>query len=265
MKFYLLNVFTKDNKNGNQLAAVLPTSELSDEQMQSIAREFNFSETIFITEKEAHPLVRIFTPTSELPFAGHPTVGAAWLLNHLGKTFERMEVKQGMIRAKATAESGEVVFPGMGEMAPYTGNLAELLKQTGLSETDVMHRLVKNVTAGPEFTIIPVKNRDVLTRAHLPASLNESLRVYYFFPESDSSYHVRMFSTVGNKEDAATGSAACALAVYLKNFMQVPKGKVTVHQGLEMGRPCAIQLEWEDTIQIGGNVSLWGEGELKGL
>lgn len=262
MKFYLLNVFTKENKAGNQLAAIFPTQELAPEQMQSIAREFNFSETIFITGSS----IRIFTPGCELLFAGHPTVGAAWLLNHLGLGAGNfsLQVPLGTIEASATAESASIKFPGNAIVRPFNGNLREVLHHSNVKEGDAEMRLVRNVNVGPEFTVIPVKSREALTNARSPLLSPEKVKAYFIFCENQSTFHVRMFAPgLSVAEDAATGSAACALAGYLSDVAKESEGNVTIFQGKEMGRDCKILLSWTNNeIRVGGKVKLWGEGVL---
>lgn len=223
MKFYLLNVFTKNNDNGNQLAAVYLNSELPDEKMLKIAKEFNFSETIFIQDKK----VRIFTPIGELSFAGHPTVGAASLIK------DSFHVPAGIVEVELS-DSIYVTYPGEPEVK---GNV---------------------VNAGPVFTILEVSSEKELRDLKLPTNPIPGNRLYYFYKHNDSNYSVRMF---GMREDAATGSAACALAAYLKANGQ-KTGKIKISQGKDIGRECEIHLSWSDRIKIGGSVKIWGEGTL---
>lgn len=223
MKFILLNVFTKNGENGNQLAAVYLITELSDEKMLQIAREFNFSETIFIKDKN----VRIFTPIGELSFAGHPTVGAASLIK------DSFLVPEGKVEVDIS-DSIYVTYPGQ---PVVKGNV---------------------VTAGPTFTITEVQTEKELRDLKLPSNPIPGNRLYYFFKHDDSHYSVRMF---GMREDAATGSAACALAGYLRANGQ-SSGKIKISQGKDINRECEIHLSWSDKIKIGGSVKVWGEGTL---
>lgn len=225
MKFKLLNVFTKNGENGNQLAAVYPDRELSDEKMLQIAREFNFSETIFILNN----FVRIFTPIGELSFAGHPTVGAAYLLK---KSFT---VPEGEVKVEIS-DTIYVTYPGR---PVVNGNV---------------------VSAGPTFTITEVSSENELRSLKLPSTPIPGKRLYYFFKHDESHYSVRMF---GMREDAATGSAACALAGYLRDVQGIQKGNIRISQGKDINRECEIRLVWDDTIKIGGEVKEWGEGTLK--
>lgn len=223
MKFVLLNVFTKNGENGNQLAAVYPERVLPDEQMLHIAREFNFSETIFITDKK----VRIFTPIGELAFAGHPTVGAASLIK------DSFDVPSGKVEVEIS-DSIYVTYPGD---PVVNGNV---------------------VNAGPVFTITEVKTEKELRDLKLPSNPIPGNRLYYFFRHDEHHYSVRMF---GMREDAATGSAACALAAFLRANGQ-KTGKIRISQGKDINRECEILLSWDDKIKIGGSVKVWGEGTL---
>lgn len=223
MKFKLLNVFTKDDKNGNQLAAVYPDRKLSDEEMLNITKNFNFSETIFISDKN----VRIFTPIGELSFAGHPTVGAASLIK------DSFVVPEGKVEVEIS-DSIYVTYPGQ---PVVNGNV---------------------VSAGPTFTITEMKTEIELRDLKQPSNPIPGNRLYYFFKHDDSNYSVRMF---GMREDAATGSAACALAGYLRANGQAT-GKIKISQGKDINRECEIHLLWSDKIKIGGSVKVWGEGTL---
>lgn len=264
MKYYLLNVFAKNQKNGNQLAAVFPEKELSPEEMQLIARNFNFSETIFF-EKDLSGL-RIFTPKSELTFAGHPTVGATWLLHHLKlkPSSFTLTVKLGVLDVKASTTEGHVTFPGKAEIKNYEGNLSELLRHANVLEEDIDRSFVRSINVGPVFTLIPVKTREALTNAVSPIGFKEPIRTYLVHRDRKDFFSVRMFSPVlSSAEDAATGSAACALGAYLKELHHVTSELITVSQGKEMGRDNEIKLQIGEKISVGGEVYLWGEGTLR--
>jgi trans-2,3-dihydro-3-hydroxyanthranilate isomerase len=262
VKYYLLNVFTKNLQAGNQLAAVFPDKVLSQAEMQSIAREFNFSETIFLDVSKAIPSIRIFTPKSELPFAGHPTVGAAWLLNHLGFQFSSLDVPKGNVKISVNAHEALITFPGEAKILDYTGDWDDVLKHCHISETDVVGE-IRNVNTGPEFTVIPLKTRKALADAKSPVSSSQVIKAYFVFEDAPDAYSVRMFAPLASvAEDAATGSAACALAAYLKEIKKIPSGSVTISQGKEMNRECEIKLQWDSEIRIGGEVKLWGQGTL---
>lgn len=260
MKFYLLNVFTKEKKNGNQLAAVFPEKNLTGEDMQRITREFNFSETIFFDSQDKQKL-RIFTPGGELPFAGHPTVGGAWLLHHLKLVGEKfsLHVPQGELFAEV-GESSKIRFPGKPQISSFTGDLSTLLKSSNVNEGDVELENVRSVNVGPVFGVIPLKSHKALIEAKLPVQ-QPGARTYFYYQQDANHAAVRMF---GAREDSATGSAACALGGFLREVKKLPSGNIILSQGKEMDRECELHLSWNDHVFIGGNVHLWGEGTLIG-
>jgi trans-2,3-dihydro-3-hydroxyanthranilate isomerase len=265
MKFYLLNVFTKDGEAGNQLAAVFPDRNLSLPEMQRIAREFNFSETIFLSDPETQPRIRIFTPKSELPFAGHPTLGGAWLLHHLKLQKENfsLQVPLGSVPVEVTSQDGFITFPGKVKLQSYSGNLSGLLENCHLRLEEIDRENVQCVNVGPEFVVIPVKTREALAQAQSPLNFPEPVKVYLIHRGEKGKFSVRMFAPILSViEDPATGAAACALAGYLRDFKKVPPGEAVLSQGNELGRPCELKIKWGDSIQVGGSVKLWGEGKL---
>lgn len=262
MKYYLVNVFTRDEKAGNQLAVVFPKHPISTEHMQSIAREFNFSETVFVDQKNN---LRIFTPKSELPFAGHPTVGAAWTLFHhekLSNDFEMM-LSKGKISAHAYLEGARIIFPGEATHQDFEGDLADALQHCHVLGKDVIKEKVRLINVGPEFLLIPLVSREALINARSPVHYETPLKFYFVYQESRDIFYVRMFAPVLSvDEDAATGSAACALAHFLKSVEGHQAGRAIVYQGQEMSRPCEIHIEWGESIHLGGKVKLWASGEL---
>jgi len=260
MNFYLVNVFTKNDKAGNQLAVVFPEKNLSDVHMQDIAKEFNFSETVFI---DAYQNLRIFTPKSELPFAGHPSVGAAWTLNHLGIKTHILNLPLGKVKMKASEDGAEITFPGTPTHRDFEGNLSEVLQHCCVKREDVLEEKIKLIHVGPEFLLIPLRSRQALKKAVSPMSYKGILKVYFVFKEMDELYHVRMFSPLLSvPEDPATGSAACALAYFIKTFEEHSTGRAIVYQGLELNRACEMHLHWNEEIHLGGKVRLWAQGQL---
>lgn len=250
---------------GNQLAAVFPEKELTQTEMQSIAREFNFSETIFIEDYLNYPKMKIFTPKSELPFAGHPTVGAAWLLHHLKFQKSEFSIKLplGNVPVSASAESAFITFPGKPRIDFFEGDISVILKHCEVKESDVFLDEVRTVNVGPEFLIIPVKNHEALKEASSPLNLSTPVKVYFVFERSNLSYSVRMFApSLSVIEDAATGSAACALGGYLKSLEKIQQGSISISQGREMSRECELLLQLTNEIRVGGEVKLWAEGKL---
>jgi trans-2,3-dihydro-3-hydroxyanthranilate isomerase len=258
MKYYLLNVFTKEKKAGNQLAVVFVEQALADSAMLEITRNFNFSETVFIQGLD----LRIFTPSGELPFAGHPTVGTAWLLGFLKLQQNSFQLvcKQGPVMAKVSSEEASVQFPGTPKISTYSGNLDRLLCASSLDKKDIDLEKVRLLNAGPDFVYLPVKSLTALRNITAPISWDEPLRAYFVYQETSAQFQVRMFG-LARREDPATGSAACALGGFLK-AEKFPSELITILQGDSVGRPCQINLSLKSGISVGGSVSLWAQGEL---
>lgn len=263
MKFSLLNVFaTPEENSGNQLAVVFPDTILSAERMQAIARDFNFSETVFVYDNYK---LRIFTPKAELPFAGHPSIGAAWQVGQLvpRKHFS-LEVPLGVLAVEVSETGAKLTFPGQPIVREFDGDLHDVLKHCSVQATQVHLDQVRYVSSGPEFIVIPLRSHTALKNATPPVTTKDPLKCYFIFQEDASTFHVRMFAPVLSViEDPATGSAACALAGFLRDVMEMPSGKVTIFQGKEMNRPSQIRISWNPKeVHLEGAVYKWGGGEL---
>jgi trans-2,3-dihydro-3-hydroxyanthranilate isomerase len=261
MNYSLLNVFTRGAHTGNQLAVVEVTTPLTAERMQSIARDFNFSETVFITD---HKNLRIFTPKSELPFAGHPTIGAAWWISQqTQQTQFTLSLALGLVPIRIEQGKVFLTFPGSPKISPYAGNLAGLLNATNVPESQVQKDNIRQINVGPEFLVIPLNSHAALKAARPPMVFPEPVKCYFIYQEHATIFHVRMFApSLSVMEDPATGSAACALAGYCRDVRGIPSGNVTVYQGTEMGRPSEIQVSWDQLIHVGGSVEPWAQGQL---
>lgn len=262
-RFFTLDVFTRDRFAGNPLAVVLDSSGLDDRAMQTIAREFNLSETVFVfgAAKPVHRAsIRIFTTVRELPFAGHPIVGTATLLRLLdGGEDERaltLEVKVGDVHCRTKihdASLGYAAFdlarlPEPSESAADEEALASAL---GLTPEDI-GLAIGRWSAGVPYLLVPVASRDALTRAHPDmrhwdkvCSSMDDAAVYVFFPQEKLRIHARMFGPhVGIHEDPATGSAVAALAGAIARDSGLGDGDHTmqIEQGTDMGRRSDIEL-----------------------
>lgn len=260
MRFVIVNVFTALPHAGNQLAVVFPTEQLSDERMQKICWDFNYSETVFVYGKS----LRIFSPSGELPFAGHPTIGTAWVLGQELKSASfTLETKRGPLPVKVQGSRVDLVFPGSPTVTDYHGDLSELARAYGvpLDQIDPLH--VREVNAGPQFVLVPIKSEVALENAHRSQVAGEKRRAYFVHRSSATTASVRLFSPALSKgEDAATGSAACALAGWLQQIAKEPRGELTISQGKQIARPSQLFLRWGDEIELGGEVRLWAEGTL---
>lgn len=257
LEFHTLDVFTDRRYAGNPLAVVLGADGLSDAQMQTIAREFNLSETIFVMAPRdpAHSArVRIFFPTAEIPFAGHPTVGCALLMAELAGTPETiitLEEEAGLVPVTIRAGTAEFVAPVVPGTLPFTPDRAQVAAALDLPET-ALGPDIGLAVGGPRFLFVPVTGLHALAHArpiepHWSALMAAAGvdAAYLYTPGSDCDYRARMFSpTAGIPEDPATGSATALLAARLLAAGKLGEGetRLTLHQGVEMGRPSILQL-----------------------
>lgn len=259
LPFVTLDVFTDVPFGGNPLAVFTDAPDLSVSTMQAIAAELNLSETVFVTARGATIDLRIFTPKSELPFAGHPTVGAAAVLAAESGEELIMRVPAGLVRATVSAPADGVRHATVVSPRPPSAGPAiapEIAAKTiGLAEEDLAAApWVFDV--GVAFSIIPVRDRATLARCaiHMAAwsrwfapSGAASLHVVTLddFEGGDTVYARNFAPGVGISEDPATGAAAVALTGWLQRAQQRPDGRHrwTVHQGVEMGRPSRITIE----------------------
>jgi trans-2,3-dihydro-3-hydroxyanthranilate isomerase len=279
--FRLLDVFCIGPFTGNQLCVVPDAASLETPTMQALAREIGFSETTFVTSIDADGYgVRIFTPGQELPFAGHPTLGTAFLLAAEGRVGGQMTQRcaAGALRVEVDPDAGRGrmrQFPGA--LSPSFDDRAGVAAAAGLIEADLHPgRPVQTATTGLAHTIVPLRDPSAVRRAELHAgavrevvgrTLGESL---YLFAEDGEAILARMFDpdpAIG--EDPATGSAAGPLAVYLSEHgIAGMPGSVSVRQGEQVGRPSLLDVDVarQDDVWIawvGGGVRLVGEGEFR--
>ena len=257
----IVDVFAESPLSGNQLAVVRGAGHLDTATMQAIALEMNFSETTFVVgEFSDEARVRIFTPVRELPFAGHPTLGTAWVL---GRDRDSYTLNLPAGRVRVTFEVSGIAWmqpppvePG-NTLSPQSA--AALL---GLSRTDIDTRYpCRFATIGPWFVLIGVKGLDALRRAAVQTHVYEDLAgtsalAVFVFAEGayndDAHFAARMFHHGGLREDPATGSANTAFAAHLRSLGV--RGSIVVEQGFEIGRPSRLYLEVADTIRVGGKV-----------
>jgi trans-2,3-dihydro-3-hydroxyanthranilate isomerase len=253
LSYEVVDVFAERPFAGNPLAVVLDGDDLTTEQMQTIAREFNLSETTFPVHTDtagADYRLRIFTPAAELPFAGHPSVGTAWLLAQLGRVAPGRVVQEcgaGLLPLEIT-KSGAGVSGG----TPYAGPELEpepLLDAIGLNPGDAQPGATpRSVGAGLNQVHLPLRADAVARARPNPAriqAVHPDRMIYAFsWDANDRSAHARMFAPdFGVSEDPATGSAALGFGVWLAASGLVPDGATTaytIRQGIEMGRPSLI-------------------------
>jgi trans-2,3-dihydro-3-hydroxyanthranilate isomerase len=300
LTYHVLDVFTETAYAGNPLAVVMEAEALDGDQMQTIAREFNLSETVFVLppENATHSArIRIFTPASELPFAGHPTIGAAILLALLKfGPVERaedaivvLEENIGQVRVGVRLRPGEPAFAEFDvvKLPEESGTAApvdRLAAALGLAPNEIgfeNHRPMR-CSAGLPFTFVPVRDLEVIDRAvAVPDHWEDAFggddhpAAYVYCRETimrRSAFHARMFApSLVPTEDPATGSAAASLAAVIQRFDEPPDGVHTyaIEQGYEMGRPSSISLEVEmraghlKAVRIGGSAVRVMTGEIE--
>jgi len=286
-------VFTETRFGGNPLA-VLPNADgLSAQQMQSIAREFNFSESTFVFPPQAGQTrrVRIFTPTREIPFAGHPNVGTAFVLAAIGEFGEirsqtvTFEEDAGLVPISIHADNGRVVRCELA--APQPVSLGKTIAPeriaaaVSLSAADIVTatHAPQVASVGLPFVITELKDRATLGRARANPAAFESLLAedvrpsLHFYAHAKDGFDVRarMFAPLsGVPEDPATGSATCALAGLLAHYAAQGDATFTwrIAQGVEMGRPSTLiaraakKAGVVEKTWIGGASVLFSEGVL---
>jgi len=299
LQFHTLDVFTDRRFGGNPLAVVHEADDLSPQEMQAIARELNLSETVFVLKADnpAHSAkVRIFTPQSEVPFAGHPTIGTAILLAELraptvnGERDAIIALEQpiGVVRVGVRLRSGEAPFaefdaPTLPAKADTLASREKLAAALGLIPREIgfENHTPLRFFSGNTFAFIPVATAEAIATAringaHWPAAFPESEvdGVYLYTRQcvhKASAFHARMFAPkFGIPEDAATGSATVGFAGVVKEFDVLPDGahKRVIEQGYEMGRPSRIVLTLVieggelDAVRIGGNAIRMAGGKM---
>lgn len=300
--FHTADVFTDRVHGGNPLAVIPDARGLSDTQMLAITREFNYSESVFVFPPQSRAntrRLRIFTPAGELPFAGHPTVGCAFVLAATGEiptkgaeTRVIFEEGVGLVPVLIRAEGGKPVFtqltaaglPEIKDPPPAPEKLCEVLslEPSEIVADDMIEP--EAVSCGVPFLFIPLRKPEMLSWVKVDALKWEEELGGYWAPEmfvfstddwsnifEGGRIRARMFAPgMGIGEDPATGSACAALAGFLALRAETRDGTLrwTVDQGVEMGRPSRLELEVElqrgqiAAIRVGGASVLVSSGTL---
>ena len=295
LSFLHYDVFTTEPLTGNQLAVFLDGRGLPTERMQALAREMNFSESTFILPSElagTDVRMRIFTPASEMPMAGHPTIGSTFALAHagvIGPGTERFVFGLGVGPVPVDLEwhGSRLRFAWMTQLNPEFGAVVDardaVAAALGLSAADLADLPVQQVSCGVPFLLVPLRSRDVVDRAvsdaaafrRLAASAGIDLPIFMFaaLPAgSAETIYSRMFAPeFGIVEDPATGSACGPLGCYLVRHRLV-HGDAARHivnlQGAAMGRPSRIHVAIGERggdivdVKVGGTAVLVGRGEM---
>lgn len=284
VEFFQIDVFAASPYRGNPLAVFPDPIGLSTPQMQRIAREMNLSETTFVTSVEPQAYsVRIFTPGQELPFAGHPTVGTAWLLRRLEKL-----AGDHFVQTSAAGET-EVTVTGDSLWFERTGDVVPDLQPDDVMNTPIADALGINpdeigfdavelggsgplrpaeANAGVAQLMVPLRDDSALGRCEpRTEGLNaiSPVGVYCFTALGEGRLAARgFFPAVGVIEDPATGSAAAGLGLYLGD--RLGGGSFEIDQGREMGRPSRILMQCAPgKVSVGGRCELILRGELQAL
>jgi trans-2,3-dihydro-3-hydroxyanthranilate isomerase len=299
LKYYIVDVFAQERFTGNPVAIVECNQELSDEKMLQIARELNAPETTFVNPvpQDGCYKIRMFTPTREVMFSGHPTLGAAFIINHFFASSPKKQVKLSLKSSEVlidspTLEDGAkntiiskhkpILFSGQ-KSPEFDRKFDPVLisRIVGVDVEDFDDRYpIQAVTVGLGFVIVPIKTLHTLKRIRINqeryswfCAKSEAKLILAFTPEtvdSENHLHVRVFSDFyGIPEDPATGSGNGALVAYLSkyNFFDSPEIDVRIEQGYEIGRPSlilakAVPRGEEIDVTIGGRVILVAQGEI---
>ena len=296
LRYHLVDVFTNERFGGNPLAVFTNGRGVEPALMQTIARELNLSETVFVLPPEDpanHWRLRIFTPATELPMAGHPTVGTAYVLarEHLvdvtgDETTIQLEEPVGVIPVTFSFDDRGALSISMTQPNPTFGPMmddrAGIAALLSLSPDDLLPLPIQVVSTGVPFVFVPVRDLDAMRRIKVRLDLwEQSLKdtphphLLTFTPEVEvagSHVHVRMFApAMGIPEDPATGGAAGPLGCYLvqHGLVKDSPAAIIAEQGFEMGRRSFLHIGIEQQdgeitrVTVGGQSIPVGEGVIE--
>jgi len=282
--FYQVDVFSNKLFGGNPLAVFLKGEDFKEEQLLQAAREMNLSETTFVfppSHPDADFDVRIFTPEKEIPFAGHPTLGTAFVLKYTGlipstKNHSLLNFKTGLVPVNIQDDGTISMQTPPGEILQTFSNTKEIAKSLGLKENNIEPGLpIQTVTTGFPALLVPINSlgalKEILLDLALLKPLLEEGKADMIYPftrqtfDQKNSIHARGFAPfIGIPEDPGTGSVASALGYYLYEKNSKEKS-IIIEQGYEMTRPSNIFVEIDGKtkeIRIGGKVKLVFKGTL---
>jgi trans-2,3-dihydro-3-hydroxyanthranilate isomerase len=275
-RYVVADVFTDTPLQGNQVAVFTDAREIPDDRLQSIAREMNFSETVFVYKPEAdgHARIRIFTPTSELQFAGHPTLGTAFILSvPLSLEQINLETGAGLVPVRLEREDGRIVFGRMEQPLPTVeafDGVDRLLDILGVRRAELPVELYDNGTRHV-FVCLGSEDEVAALQPDLARLARESAAVgFSCFAGEGRRWKTRMFAPAfGVPEDPATGSAAGPLALHLARHGRIEFGdEIEISQGVEVGRPSTLYARVEgsadevERVLVGGSAVTVARGEL---
>jgi trans-2,3-dihydro-3-hydroxyanthranilate isomerase len=277
LRYVIADVFTDRPLEGNQLGVFTDARDVDPGLMQKLARELNFAETVFVLPAEAdgHARIRIFTPSSELPFAGHPTLGSAFVLAAPLQLDEiRLETGKGVVPVRLERDGGRITFGRMTQPLPAIEPYAaadELLSALGVERSELPVEVYDNgiqhvyVALGSQEQVAALRP-DLARLSGLPAVVGINC-----FAGSGKRWKTRMFAPgEGVPEDAATGSAAGPLALHLARHGRIAFGdEIEVSQGAEIGRPSTLFARVDgsgddvERIEVGGSSVIVSRGEFR--
>ena len=274
-RYVVTDVFTDTPLTGNQLAVFTDARGIDEETMQKLAKEMNFSETVFVLPAEAggHVRLRIFTPTLELPFAGHPILGSAFVLAGPLQLAEiRLETGQGIVPVTLEREGARISFGRMQQPIPdyepfaAAEPLQELLGVRSQLPVEIYY-------LGPSHVYLALGSPEEVAALRPDFGALEALTSagVNCFAGSGSQWKTRMFAPgSGASEDAATGSAAGPLVLHLARHGRIEFGdEIEISQGDEIGRPSKLYARVDGTaerierIEVGGSAVIVARGEFR--
>jgi trans-2,3-dihydro-3-hydroxyanthranilate isomerase len=276
LPYIVADVFTAAPLEGNQLGVFTDARGLSPAQMQRLAREMNFAECVFLLPARSggDAWVRIFTPAQELPFAGHPVLGAAFVVAEKSDaTSVRLETGNGIVTLQLRREGGRVVYGTMEQpipsVEPFT-RTAELLAALHVSRSRLPVESYRN---GPTHLYVALESEEAVAAVRPDLAALAALGTFGVscFAGAGRRWKTRMFAPgLGVSEDPATGSAAGPLAAHLARHGEIPFGEqIEIRQGAEIGRPSVLFARAEGTreqlrrVEVGGSAVIVARGQFE--
>ena len=276
-RYVLVDVFTDTPLQGNALAVFTDAREIPEERLQPLAREMNLSETVFVYQAEqgGHARIRIYTPTAEIPFAGHPVLGTAFVLAAPLQLPEiGLETGAGIVPVRLEREEDRLTFGWMSQPVPTVQPYAaadELFAGVGVARSELPVEVYDNglhhvYVALPSFEAVAALEPDMQALGRLPDILGANC-----FAGEGARWKTRMFAPAGGvPEDPATGSAAGPLACHLARHGRIGFGEeIQIFQGAEIQRPSTLHARVTgsadaiERVEVGGSAVVVARGEFK--
>jgi trans-2,3-dihydro-3-hydroxyanthranilate isomerase len=275
LRYVVCDVFTDRPLTGNQLAVFTDARDIDETLMQALAREMNFAESVFLLPAQAggHARMRIFTPRREIPFAGHPTLGTAFVVGEATQLRDVvLETGVGLVPVRLEREGARVVFGWMTQPVPritVCDAQAELLGALGVPRSELPVECYDNGIAHV-YVALPSREAVAAVRPDLARLAAVSIGGTNVFAGEGEQWKTRMFAPAsGVVEDAATGSAAGPLALHLVRHGRVSLGQtIRIEQGAELGRPAVLYARvhgslTEPKVEVGGSAVTVARGEFR--